>query len=154
MVLVKELFQDVDKDAVVAEIKRIHSDMTEQMKSEYEKAISRIERAEDRPNEEERTIHVEYTKDFGETNTDYIWHTTYSLNKRFHHQYSLRYISVEEIATAFVREEDLEEISREEYFAHLLYEIVHRDITEPVDNYISVEKGERKQIEAHEAVGV
>jgi hypothetical protein len=126
---VKELFEQVNQDAVIRVIQSKYPEEKERIQSGYyENLIGKMKEAEAVENEEIRTIHVEYTKDFGVTNPEFIWNASYSTHKRHNHKYSLKFASMEEIASSYVMEKDLEEQSVAQYFAHLLFEMAHGDV--------------------------
>lgn len=129
MKTIKQLLEQAENDTLFMFIQKKYPEEEERVKSGYyENLIKKLKNAKEEPNESERTIHVEYSKDFGESNPNYVWNASYSTEKRYHCKYSLKFITFEEIASSFVRNEDLEKLSKEEYLAHLLYELAYRDI--------------------------
>lgn len=126
---VKQLFEQVNEEALIRVIQTKYPQETERIQSGYyENLIEKMKKAEAVENVEIRTIHVEYTKDFGVTNPEFIWNASYSTHKRYNHKYSLKFASIEEIVSSYVMEKDLEEQSVVQYFAHLLFEMAHGDV--------------------------
>lgn len=132
---VKELLEQINEETVVRMIQSKYPDETERIESGYyENLIRKMKDVEVEGNNEQRTIHVEFTKDFGVTNPEFIWNASYSTHKRYNHKYALKFASIEEIASSFVMEKDLEELSVPQYFAHLLFELTHSDISQETDD--------------------
>lgn len=131
---VKQLFEQVNTETLIRMIQSKYPNEQERIDSGYyENLIERLVNANEGINEDFRTIHVEYTKDFGVTNPEFIWNASYSTHKRYNHKYSLKFATIEEILSSLVLETDLEEQSVIQYFAHLLYELAHSDVLAETD---------------------
>lgn len=127
--IVKQLLEQVNPETLIRVIQTRYPKEKERIHSGYyENLIGKLKDAETVENEEYRTIHVEYTKDFGVTNPEFIWNASYSTHKRYNHKYSLKFASIAEIVSSYVMEKDLEEQSVAQYFAHLLFEMAHGDV--------------------------
>ncbi|MFF2532300.1 DUF6557 family protein [Brevibacillus sp. NPDC058079] len=73
-------------------------------------------------NQNNMTIHVQYVKEH-EKAEQYMWNVSYSVDRRFHHQYGLQFATREQIVSAMVKDEDLEVQSAEQYLAHILFDV-------------------------------
>lgn len=141
---VKELFKQVNRDALLRMIQTKYPE--ERMRVQtgfYDNLLNRLEKAETGENEDHQTLHVEFSKDFGVTNPEFIWNASYSTHRRYNHKYSLKFVTIEEVASFFVLDKDIEEQSVLQYFAHLFYEMTHSDVLDDADEDFNciVEKG-------------
>lgn len=142
---VKELLKQLRPEAILENIKAHYPEEQSRIESGYyQNLIDSMNEAFIMENAEHMTVHVEYAKDFGKTNPTYIWNASYSTHKRYNHKYSLKFVSLQEIASSFVYAKDLEMQEVGEYVARLLYEIAHRDIVDE-DDFACVEKKESKE---------
>jgi len=152
---VKSLLKESNLLKIIEELSRLYPDELPRIQSGYyQNLIQSIMQSETKPNEDRMTVHVEYSKDFGETNPDYIWNASYSTHKRYKHKYALKFASIEDIASSFVYEKDLKKQDPEEYLAHLLFEISHGDIVISEDEFWCVDKTKRTMIEKKEFLGL
>lgn len=141
---VKQLLEQVNPESLIRVIQSKYPHEKERIQlGYYENLIEKMKKAEAVENEEFRTIHVEFTKDFGVTNPEFIWNASYSTHRRYNHKYSLKFASVEEIVSSFVMEKDLEEQSVAQYFAHLLYEMAHGDVLAETEGEFNCVEPER-----------
>lgn len=148
---VKSLLKQSDLQKIIEELSMLYPDEKARIQSGYyQNLIQSIVHSEGKPNEDQMTVHVEYSKDFGETNPDFIWNASYSTHKRYKHKYALKFASIEEIASSYVYEKDLKKQHPEEYLAHLLFEISHGDIVVSEDEFWCVDKTKRTMVEKKE----
>ncbi|ADO59717.1 DUF6557 family protein [Paenibacillus polymyxa] len=90
-------------------------------------------------NPDRMTIHVQYVKEY-ERAEQYMWNVTYSMNRRFHHQYRLQFATRGQIVSALVNDPDLQVLSAEEYVAHIVFDIMREgQMEEQEDGIRSVE---------------
>lgn len=132
---VKDLLEQINEETVERMIlSKYPEELARVESSYYRNVISKMREVAKEENAEQRTIHVEFTKDFGATNPEFIWNASYSTHKRYNHKYALKFVSIEQIASSYIVEKDLEELSVPQYFAHLLYELTHSDISRETDD--------------------
>jgi len=131
---VKQLLEQTNPETLIRVIQTKYPHELERIESGYyENLIGKLKEANLEENEVGRTIHVEYTKDFGVTNPEFIWNASYSTDKRYNHKYALKFATIEEIASSNIMQSDLEEQSVAQYFAHLFYELAHADVLEETE---------------------
>lgn len=142
---IQELIKQTEADRIIEEILNYYPHEKERVHSNYyHHLIQMLCQAEIPPNRQHVTVHVDYSKDFGKNNPSHIWGVSYSVNKRYHHKYSLYYLTINEIAGALVFSRDLEHQRKEEYIAHLLYEIAQRDLFEDDNEFVAGEPSNKK----------
>ena len=140
--IVKHLLLTVNAEDVIKEIYSQYPEEASRIHSGYYHSLfSTMRSSEELDNEDQRTIHVEYSKDFGVTNPEFIWNASYSTHKRYNHKYALKFATIAEVCSSLVDEGDLKKRSKEQYVATLLFELAHGDVmTETEGEFYALER--------------
>lgn len=142
LVILKELLDDVNMEGVELSLKNLYFHQDKLNFQVYQDLFEQLKKASVIPSEENMTLHVEYVEDFG-TN-ECIWSSTYSLYRRYKRKYSLEFATVEQIANATIREEDV--TNKEEYVAHILRECLYNLDSEEEESKFQAEEKKRRQM--------
>lgn len=133
---VKELIQNIEYSSIHETILRLYPGERKRVEEGYYKLLwEELKRTYPAENQNHMTIHVQYVKEH-EKSDKYMWNVTYSIDRRYHHQYGLQFLRKEEILSAIVLEGDLKDQSAEEYLVHILFDIAREGQMEDVDDEI------------------
>lgn len=133
---IKELIQKIEYGSIHEAIMRLYPDERKKAEEGFYKLLwDELKRTYPKENQNHMTIHVQYVKEH-EKSERYMWNVTYSIDRRYHHQYDLQFLTKEEILSAFVLESDLKNQSAEEYLAHILFDIAREGQMEEIDDEI------------------
>lgn len=122
IMIVYDLIQQVDDQVIADTIERLYPND----KKRIEEVLAELRQTSPAENCNHTTIHVQYVKEH-ERSERYLWHATYSIDRRYHHQYSLQYLSKSQILSAEVLESDLAVLPKEEYLVHLLFDLAREE---------------------------
>lgn len=148
--ILQEVAKKVTEEGVEKALQTIYFQNAEFNKKAYMELLERLKQTEPNLTEDNMTIHVEYTKDFGSEES--IWTSSYSMNKRFNRKFLLVFASTEEIAGANIIEDELS--NHEEYIAHVLREMLYQHESEEEESEFHAEDKERRSLEEPEYCSV
>lgn len=140
--LLRDILVDVKIGDLQQSLKKLYFHQEHFNQQIYEDLLEQLKAVPPTPSENNMTLHVEFAEDYG--TEECIWSSTYSLYRIYKRKYSLEFATIEQIANASIREDEAE--NKEDYIAHILWEILYNRVSEEEESTFQKEEEKRREM--------